>query len=155
MIKRISTSILVLLVLTLSVHPIITLHFCNGDLHSYALFEKAEANACCMSSNLSENDSFETLSINLTESIDLTETYGSCCSFQKVEIVGDNFTLENTNTTIQKPVSIAYTSMSAIVNYLINLFTPDGIIKKKNPISPIGLHSNTLKFLSLISVYRL
>lgn len=147
--KRISTSILLLLVLTISVHPIITIHFCNGDLHSFTVVSKNEASACCVSSNISVSENYDTLSTNLIVS---SESY---CSFQKVEIIGDNFTLDNTNTTIQKPVSITYTSMSAIVNYLINLFTPDGIIKKKNPISPIGLHSNTLKFLSLISVYRL
>lgn len=149
MIKRILTSILLLVVLTLSVHPIITLHFCNGDLHSYTVLSKSETNACCVLSNLTETNNFDTHSTNLLESSE------SCCSFQNVEIITDNFILEHTNTTIQKPFSFSYLPVSGVLDYLINLFTPDAIIKSNNPISPIGLYSTTLRFLSYICVYRL
>ncbi|MDD2475248.1 MAG: hypothetical protein PHI32_04950 [Dysgonamonadaceae bacterium] len=147
--KRVLTSILVLFVLTLSVHPILSLHFCKGELYSFTLNTKNETNACCSSSFTNENNNFDTLSINLTES------YESCCSFQKVEIVTDNFTLERTNTTIQEPFSFSSFPMSAVVDYLINLFTPDTIIKNNNHISPSGWYYTTLKFLSYICVYRL
>ena len=147
--KRILTCILVLLVFTLSVHPILTLHFCQGELHSFTVVSKSEANACCVLSDITENNNIDNQSTNLIESSD------SCCSFQKVEIITDNFTLEHTNTTIQKPSTFSYFQMSAVLNYLINLFTPDAIIKNNNPISPIGLYSTTLRFLSYICVYRL
>ena len=147
--KRILISILILLVFTLSVHPIITLHFCNGDLHSFTMVSKSEANVCCALSDITENNNFNTYSTNLIESSE------SCCSFQKVEIITDNFTVEHTNTTIQEPTTFSYFQMSAVLNYLINLFTPDAIIKSNNPISPIGLYSTTLRFLSYICVYRL
>ena len=147
--KRILTSLLLVLVLTMSVHPIITLHFCNGDLHSFTMGAANEATACCILSDVAENNHFDTLSTNLTESSD------SCCSFQNVEIITDNFTVDQTNTTIQKPVTFTFIHASAILDYLINLFTPEAIIKSSHPISPIGLRSTTLKFLSYICVYRL
>ncbi len=121
MMKRILTSLLVLLVLTISVHPIIAMHFCNGDLHSFSLVSKSE----------------------------------TCCTFENVEIITDNFTVEHTNTTVQKPNTFTLIHASVILDYLINLFTPDAIIKSSHPISPIGLRSTTLKFLSYICVYRL
>lgn len=147
--KRISTSILLLLVLTISVHPIITMHFCNDDLHSFTLVANNEADVCCDLSDISVSNHFDILSTNLFDSTE------DCCSFQNVEIATDNFILEHTNTPIQKPFAFTYLPTSAIVDYLINLFTPDAIIKSYNPISTIGLHSTTLKFLSYICVYRL
>lgn len=147
--KRILTSILLLVVLTLSVHPIITLHFCKGDLHSLTVVSKNEANACCISSDITENNNFDTLSNNLTVSSE------SCCSSKKMEIITDNFILEHTNTTIQKPSTFSYFQLSAQLNYLINLFTPETILKSNNPLSPPGLYSTTLRFLSYICVYRL
>ena len=147
--KRILTSILVLLVLTLSVHPILTLHFCQGELYSFTMNATNKADACCISSDVPESNKFNTLTTNLIESSE------SCCSFQNVEIITDNFIVEHTNTTIQKPFSFSYLPVSGILNYLINLFTPDAIIKSNNPISPIGLYSTTLRFLSYICVYRL
>ena len=154
--KRIFSSILLLFVLALSVHPVITLHFCKGDLHSFTVMTN-EAESCCVLSSLSENNNLEIYSIDQLESVDyFAETCESCCSFEKMEFVTDNFTLEHTTTNIQKPITFSYISLSAIVDYLINLFTPDDAAIKSNiPISPIGLQSNTLKFLSYICVYRL
>ena len=147
--KRISTSILLLVVLTLSVHPIITLHFCNGDLHSFTVVSNSEANACCVLSDIAENNNLDTPSTNLIESSE------SCCSFQNVEIVTDNFTSEHTTTTIQKPTAFSYFQMSAILNYLINLFTPDTNLVSNNYITQPVLYNTTLKFLAHICVYRL
>lgn len=149
MIKRVLTSLLLLVVLTLSLHPIITLHFCKGDLQSIAVDSKSEVIACCALSSITENNNLETLSTNLTVSSE------SCCSFQKVEVITDNFTIEHTNTTIQKSFTFTYLPISAILNYLINLFTPETLNKSNNHISPPWLHSTTLKFLSYICVYRL
>ena len=149
MMKRILTSLLLLLVLTISVHPIIAMHFCNGDLHSFSLVSKSETNTCCASSTISENITFEKYTNNIINSSE------SCCTFENVEIITDNFTVEHTNTTVQKPNTFTLIHASVILDYLINLFTPDAIIKSNHPISPIGLRSTTLKFLSYICVYRL
>lgn len=149
MIKRVLTSILLLVVLTLSVHPIITLHFCKGDLHSFTMVSKSESNACCVLSDITGNNNFGTQSTNLTESSE------SCCSFQKVEIITDNFILEHTDSTIQKPYTFSYLHMSVILNYLNNLLTTETLGKRNNYISPPGLYSTTLRFLSYICVYRL
>ena len=147
--KRILTSILLLLVLTISVHPIISMHFCNGVLHSFTLASKSEADACCVLSDISINNNFDKITSNL---IDLSE---SCCSFKNVEIITDNFTIEQANTTIRIPITFNHIHASAILDYLISLFTSDAIIKSNHPISPIGVRSTTLKFLSYICVYRL
>ena len=140
---------LILLVLTFSVHPIITLHFCNGDLHSFSLTSISETNTCCASSTISENITFEKYTNNIINS---SET---CCTIENVEFLTDNFTVEQTNTTTHKPVTSILIHASAILDYLISLFTSDAIIKSNHPISPIGLRSTTLKFLSYICVYRL
>ncbi len=147
--RRFLVFILLLPVIMLSVHPIVTLHFCNGDLHSFSLTSKSETSTCCLSSDIQEYSSSENHTSNFANS---SET---CCTIENVEIPTDNFTVEQTNTTIQKPVTFTFIHASAILDYLISLFTPDAIIKSSHPISPIGLRSTTLKFLSYICVYRL
>ena len=149
MTKRVLTSMLLLVVLTLSLHPVITLHFCKGDLHSFTMVSESEANTCCALSYSNENNNSDTPSTNLIESSD------NCCTSQNVEIITDNFTIEHTNTTIQKSSTFSYFQISAILNYLINLFTPETILTSNYHLSPQGLYSNTLRFLSFICVYRL
>lgn len=147
--KRISTSILLLLMLTLSLHLILTLHFCEGDLHSYTMVSKSEPIACCVLSDITENNNLGTQSTNLLESSE------SCCSFKNVEIITDNFTSEHTTTTIQKPTSFSYFKIAATLNYLINLISTDTIPVTNNYLSPPVLYNTTLKFLAHICVYRL
>ncbi len=149
MIKRISTSVLLLVVLTLSLHPIITLHFCQGDLHSFKVVSKSETKACCVLSDIAENNNLDTQSTNLIESSE------SCCSFLNVKVITDNFTSEHTTTTIQKPTAFSYFQMSAILNYLINLFSIDTLPVSNNYLTPPVLYNTTLKFLAHICVYRL
>lgn len=135
--------------LTLSVQPLITLHFCRGELHSFAVGGTDQVNACCITSDSAENSSFDMLSTNFTKSSN------SCCSFQRVEIITDDFTVEHTNATIQKPITSLYIQVSAILNNLIDLVASEPLVKNNSPTSFIGLYNNTLKYLSYICVYRL
>lgn len=145
--KRIFTPILLLVMLTLSMHPVITLHYCQGNLHSFSVVATGESNACCVSSNVNESGSLNAVSANVTE---LSE---KCCSFEKLEIVTDNFLLERTNTTVQE--SFSSLDVWAVVNYLVNLYAPQ-ILAKGNNLTPLtGLFKTALKFLSFTCVYRL
>lgn len=155
--KRILSFIVLLFVLTVSVHPVITLHFCNDDLHSFTVLTSNDVKGCCVSSSsIPVTNNVEVFSFDPLESLDyVAESCESCCSYQKIEIATDNFTADQTNTSGQNTIPFSYISLSAIVDYLINLFTPDTLSKSYNPVSHIGLHSSTLKFLSYICVYRL
>ena len=146
--KRILTSILVLLVLTLSVHPILTLHFCQGELHSFTVVTENESNACCVLSNITENNNLDIQSSNFIESSD------SCCSYTNLELATDNFIL-NSSKSIQTPNILTSITGWFVINYLINLALPDTIINTNFNFLSYGFYLKTLDFLSLICTYRI
>ena len=146
--KRILTSILLLVVLTLSVHPIFTLHFCQGELHSFTVVSENEANSCCVLSNITENINPDNQLSNLRGSSN------SCCSYTSLELVTDNFTL-NSSQSIQTPNILSSIPGWFVINYLINLASPDTIINTNFNLPSYGFYLKTLDFLSLICIYRI
>jgi len=147
--KRILTYTLLLVILTLSVHPVIILHFCKGEMHSFTVVPKNEASSYCVSSDINQYNSFNSL---ISYPTIFSE---SCCLYKRLELITDNFILEQNNTPIQKPIVSSFLSLSAILDYLANSPISRAIIKNNSHISSIVFYSTLIKFLSFISVYRL
>ena len=137
-----------LLVLTLSVHPIISMHFCGDELMSLNLGVKSNNYMCCSFAQAGDNEDakFPPLKLNESES--------SCCTITDVEVVTDNF-IWNSSHSIQTPTKSIYMPGWFVVNYLINLTTQDTTIKSNFNFPIYGSFLKTLDFLSLICVYRL
>lgn len=158
--KRILTSLLVILVLTLSAHPILTMHFCEGELQSFNI-QKLNSNAiCCMPAEVGEmeNETSPTSTPSstppLTPSQSIIGSDNSCCLTTNVEVVTDNFTL-NSAQSIQLPTVSTYMPAWFAVNYLINIVAPDATTETTFDFPIYGSSLKTLDFLSLICVYRL
>lgn len=161
--KRILTSLLVILVLTLSAHPILIMHFCEGELQSFNI-QKLNSNAiCCMPTEMGEMENETTplttpltspLTSPLTPSQSFIASDNSCCLTTNVEVVTDNFTL-NSAQSIQLPTVSTYMPAWFAVNYLINIVALDATIETIYDFPIYGSSLKTLDFLSLICVYRL
>lgn len=145
--KRILTYILLLLMLTLSVHPSLSMHFCQDELQSVNI-QKLSSNFCCMAAETGENENANSLSLNHIES------ENSCCSTTDLEVVTDNFT-QSSSQTIQAPTESTYMAGWFTVNYLINLIATETTTENNFNFPIYGSFLRTLDFLSLICVYRL
>ena len=145
--KRILTNILLLLVLTLSVHPSLSMHFCQGKLQSFNI-QKLSSNMCCMAAERGENENANSLSLNNIES------ENSCCSTTALEVVTDSFT-QNSSQSIQAPTESTYMAGWFAVNYLINLIATETTTENNFNFPIYGSFLKTQDFLSLICVYRL
>ena len=146
--KRILTSILLLLVLTFSVHPILTLHFCGDELKSLNIGVMSNNNMCCMPTEIGNNENA------IFPTIKLIESENSCCITTNVEVVTDNF-ITNSSQTIESPTDTSLMPGWFIINYLVNLTTPETTVKFNFNFPTEGSYIKTLDFLSLICVYRL
>ncbi len=146
--KRISTSILLLLMLMLSMHPILSMHFCEGELESLNLLTSSKSNVCCMTSEVGDVESAKFAFLKHIESDN------SCCTTTNIEVVTDNFTADSSQS-IQSPTESTNMLSWFVVNYLINLTTPDVTVKPNFNFPTYGSYLKTLDFLSLICVYRL
>ena len=146
--KRILTSILLLLVLTLSVHPILSMHFCGGELQSLNIQALSSNSMCCLPTEV------EDIENSATSSQSVIASDNSCCSTTNLEVVTDNFTL-NSAQSIQLPTELTYMPAWFVVNYLINLATVETTTETSFNFPIYGSYLKTLTFLSLICVYRL
>ena len=146
--KRILTSILLLLVLTFSVHPILTLHFCGDELKSLNIGVMSNNNMCCMPAEMGDNENA------IFPTIKLIESENSCCITTNVEVVTDNF-ITNSSQTIESPTDTSLMPGWFIINYLVNLTTPETTVKSNLNFPIQGFFIKTLDFLSLVCIYRL
>ena len=147
-VKRILTYILLLLVLTLSVHPVLSMHFCQDDLQSFNIQSLSNNNMCCMPAEAEKTNNVD------APSLSLITTDNSCCSTTNLEVVTDNFT-QNSSQSIQLPTESTYMAGWFAVNYLINLIATDTTTETTFNFPINGSYLKTLHFLSLICVYRL
>lgn len=146
--KRISTYILLLLVLTLSVHPILSLHFCGDDLKSLNIGMLSNDSMCCAPVEVGDNEHARTPLQSLIVSDN------SCCSTTNLEIVTDNFT-HGSSQSIESSSDISFIPGWFIINHLINLTAPEVTNTPKFNFHTQRIYLKTLDFLSLICVYRL
>lgn len=146
--KRISTSILMLLMLTFSVHPVLSLHFCGDELQSLHIGVLNKSSMCCMLEEIddSQNARFSTLEIG--------ESENCCCTTTNIEVVTDNFTSNNSQS-IESPAETSLIPGWFILSYLVNLTTPETTVKSNLNFPIQGFFIKTLDFLSLVCIYRL
>lgn len=147
--KRILTSILILLVLTLSAHPILSMHFCQGELQSFNIHTLNKSNACCMTSAIEDVEN----NITTLPSSGI-QTDNICCSTSNLEVVTDSF-IQNNNETIRTSILSNYISGWFIFNYLFNIATPDTTVQSNLNYFSQGFFLKTLDFLSLVCIYRI
>ena len=147
--KRILTSMLLLLVLTFSVHPILTLHFCGDELMSFNIGMSSNDTMCCMPTEAGINDN-----MRFPLLVELAEQEACCCSSTNVEVVTDNFISTNSQT-IESPTETTFMPGWFTLNYLISLIAPDATIKPNFNFPSQGGYLKTLDFLALLCVYRL
>lgn len=148
--KRILTSILILLVLTLSVHPMFTILFCQGSFQSLSMSKLSKNNTCCVTTTESGNN--DNLKFQIVE---LLESDNTCCTYTDVMVVTDDFIVDNISQNIQTPTISTFFPAWFVVNYLINLSHKNTILTTNFNIPIYGSNLKTLDFLSLICVYRL
>ena len=146
--KRILTSILLLLVLTFSVHPILTLHFCGDELMSLNIGLLSNDNMCCMPAEMGDNENAK------FPLLELTDSQNNYCTITNVEVVTDNF-ISNSGQSIESPTDTSLMPGWFIISCLVNLTTPETTVKSNLNFPIQGFFIKTLDFLSLVCIYRL
>lgn len=146
--KRILSSMLLLLVLTFSVHPIVTLHFCGDELMSFNIGLLSNNSMCCMPMEASGNEDAR------FPLLELADTDNNYCTITDVEVVTDNFTL-NSSQSVESPTETSLMPGWFILNYLIGLTAPNTTVQPHLNFPIQGFFVKTLDFLSLVCIYRL
>lgn len=145
--KRILTFILLLLMLTFSAHPVLSMHFCGDELKSLNIGVLSNDNMCCMATNEANGEGmrFPTLKLEGSENC--------CCATTNIEVVTDNF-ISNSSQSFESPTETSFIPGWFILNYLVDLIAPNTAFKSNFNFPIQGFYIKTLDFLSLICVYR-
>ena len=146
--KRISTSILLLLVLTFSVYPILSLHFCGDELKSLNIGLMSNDNMCCMPSEINDNQHLKFATLELEES------ENCCCATTNIEVVTDKF-ITNSSQSLESPTETSFMPGWFILSYLTDLISSEASVDNYTYSPSEGSYIKTLDFLSLVCIYRL
>ncbi|GAB6012744.1 HYC_CC_PP family protein [Viscerimonas tarda] len=80
-----SLSILLLFIMLITgAHPVLALHFCGGELHSFGLTNPVEKSCCASAQG-------ETRSGYSEKEQSITKSHSDCCNTQKIKIATDNY----------------------------------------------------------------
>lgn len=134
--------------LTFSVHPVLSLHFCGDELQSLNIGVLSKDNMCCVSEEIGDS---EKMRFPLLE---IGESENCCCTTTNIEVVTDNFTTISSQS-IESLTEASFMSGWFIINYLVNLNALDTIVKSNFNFPTQRFYIKTLDFLSLVCIYRL
>ena len=159
--KRTISIFLLFIMMLIAIHPVIAMHFCGGELHSFNLYQTSHNHICCtpqivITTNESSccskaDDIIPEYSIN--SNIDLFQS--SCCDYETVEISTDNF-----HHKVDERITLV-PQLLTVNNWIVlkNLFTvnppPEDANNFIKDFPPKGLFMEDVSILTYICIYRI
>ena len=154
--KRIVSISLTLIMLIAGAHPIVAMHFCNGDLHSVYLAgtDRPTTSCCGNMQGMSQKNSGDKTQSRNTQSSTLDGSGANCCDFKQVEISTDNYNRQvqqSDQRDIQPCLQVAW----------LFLYSPDipvepnHLTDAQHTFPPGGLNKLNQDLLSYICIYRI
>ncbi|MDR1402796.1 MAG: hypothetical protein LBJ60_03725 [Tannerellaceae bacterium] len=139
--KRVASIFLTLIMLVAGVHPVMTMHFCAGDLYSVHLFSMdRQGRSCC------------------EKTADMPSAYagakGGCCDFKQVELSTDDFNLEAQHVNpngVQPLVVCLWPALCSVSGYT----EPVDMASVRHVFPPGGLRRLNIDRLAYICIYRI
>ena len=103
--KRTIAFVLLHVILLVAIHPVVAMHFCGGEFHSFNFYSADDEHACCHTEmeavvEKHKDSCCQTEGEELDYKFDFsrfTATESSCCSFEIVEMQTDDFQIHADN----------------------------------------------------------
>lgn len=146
------TTALFLLLITgiFAIRPVIAMHYCHGELHSFSLYqqqEKSSTYSCCHSENP------ETSPITHPS---LTSPWETCCDNALLELATDDYRNNSEPLVLRKTANPTLDGIPLFA-HLLRLPIPkiDNNPPVRQPFPPEGLFLQDIDILTYICIYRI
>lgn len=158
--KRITAIFLLLIMVVVGAHPVLAMHFCEGNLYSVGILDDSMSKSCCAAMKdmpQPETDSCCSAAQATTSQEDNHEAYKShddCCDIQKVQLSTDDYQHQDR----QFNISHILPSLEHVwftLNYMFNFVEPDTTVAIGQNFPPGGLNKQHIELLTYICIYRI
>ena len=153
--RRITSIFLLLIMLVTGAHPVLAMHFCEGELSSVNLINNMHDHSCCdKMAKMSDEDCDNKSRPHKSTSTSVSSVSDGCCHFEKVELSTDDFNYQqhqlNLNN-IQLSFDNVWLTLYSVLNYLV----PESLVTVQHIFPPGGLNKLNLDLLTYICTYRI
>ena len=137
------------IMMLVAIQPVVAMHFCGGELHSFDLL-KAENNHSCCISKLEVADIYH-YDINLATEVAADD----CCEFDTVEVSTDNFQHQANRLNLLSQFTMIENNWFTI-NNLFALNQPEtDTANSELDFPPKGLFMEDVSILTYICIFRI
>ncbi len=159
--KRIVSIFLLLLMLVVGAHPVLAMHFCEGNLHSVGILDNDIEKSCCDDmANMPQYNEPQSCCAENSDATShhkesgLSKSHEDCCDIQKIKISTDDYQRQerqlNTN-----HILLSFDNVWFTLNYIINSIEPDNTVEVRQTFPPGGLINQHVDLLTYICIYRI
>lgn len=160
--KRIVSIFLLLLMLVVGAHPVLAMHFCEGNLYSVSILNNDIEKPCCAANMESMSQPEETDSCcaensdgkSHQEESRLSKSHNDCCAIQKIKISTDDYQRQEKQLNIGHVIP-SFDNVWFTLNYILNSIEPDNTIEIRQIFPPGGLTKQHIDLLTYICIYRI
>ena len=129
----------------IGIHPILSVHFCGGELHSFALLSDSAEKSCCASmADMAEE----------AHTHSITDLHHNCCDTQTLQIATDDYQSQQQQITLNKPL-LSFDKVWFALASVFELVESDDYTLVKNAFPPGGLYLQHVDILTYICIYRI
>lgn len=150
--KRIISIFFLTIMLVVSIHPLLSMHFCQGKLSSFSLMK--EAGSCCATMDM--NRATVNASLN-SKSTDYSHYYlayhkENCCKTHNMMLSTDNYNYQNQHLSFENMMPV-FTSVWIALHTLINYVEPDTSVGFDHLFPPNGQNKLNIDWLTYICTF--
>lgn len=137
-----------------AIQPVVAMHFCGGELHSFELLQAENNHSCCMPTQegvvTTEGDV-----CHYDVDLDMELMANDCCVFDTVEVSTDNFQ-QQANRLNLISLSTMIENNWFTINNLFALNQPEtDVATSEIDFPPKGLFMEDVSILNYICIYRI
>ena len=152
--KKVTSIFLLFIMLVVSVHPVLAVHFCGGKLNSFSILNNDMEKSCCGEKEISPHSDVAFQTLNKSSRLTHLLSDNKCCKTQKINISTNDYQYHIQRFNLKNNTLSAWVKLW-IVPGLLSIFENNNVIKTNFYFPPGTLHLQNTDLLSFICIYRI
>ncbi len=146
--------------LVVGAHPVLAMHFCEGNLYSVGILDDTMNKSCCaVMQNMPQHKnnsccSDQKESISDQDTHQMPGSHDDCCDIQKVELSTDDYQHQDRQFSLSQ-ILPSFNAIWFTLNYMFNFVEPDTTVTVQRTFPPGGLYTQNTDLLTYICIYRI
>ena len=142
------------IMMLVAIQPVVAMHFCGGELHSFELLQAENNHSCCMPVQ-HEKEAIDSNICHYDIDLDIELMADECCDFDTVEVSTDSFQQQANRLNLLSLFTMIENNWFTI-NNLFALNQPEmDVATSEIDFPPKGLFMEDVSILTYICIFRI